>query len=123
MNEIDFMVTCSMVNLENLSENENVNVHHNEVEDEASPMPTNLQSWFEAQSTSKSRKVNGCNINDNFNKFSVVVESVANFIIQSTIATIEASQPPMETTKDIIRECFVNPNPLQNYDMRACLQI
>lgn len=95
-----------MANLENLSENENMDVHHNEVEDEASPMPINQPSCFEAQSTSKSKKVNGCNINDNLNRLSIVVESVANSIIQSTNAMNKASQAMMKTTKTIIRECF-----------------
>ena len=106
-----------MANLENFSENENVDIHHNEDEDETSPMSRNLQSRFEAQSTSKSKKVNGCDINNNLNKLPVAVKFIANSIIQSTTTMIEASLAMMETTKDIIRERFVNPNSLQNYDV------
>ena len=63
-----------MANLKSLSENENVDVHHNEVEDKASPMPTNQQSRFESQSVFKSKKVNGVDINDNMYKLFVAVE-------------------------------------------------
>ena len=46
IDEIDFMVTKNMENLKNSSENENMDVYDNEVEDEASSMPTNQESLF-----------------------------------------------------------------------------
>ena len=91
IDETDFMVTHNMTNLENLSDNENADVHHNEVEDEASLTPSSQQSRFEAQSTSKPKKVKGSDINDNPNKLSIAIESVTNSVIQSTTAMIEAS--------------------------------
>ena len=110
-----------MANLKNLSENENMDVYDNEVEDEASLMPTNQESHFESQGASKSKKVNGFDINDNIYKLSIAVESVANSITQSTDEMIEASHAGMESTTIIIRECFANPNPLQNYDVWGML--
>ena len=83
--------------------------------------PTNQESHFECQSASKYKKVNGVDINDNLNRLSMVVESVANSIIQSTNAMIKASYATMELTKCIITECFVNPNPLQDYDVWGLL--
>ena len=73
IDEIVFMVTQNMVNLENLSENKNVDVHQNEVGDEASPIPTNQQSCFESQSASKSKQVNGVDIIDNMYSLSVAI--------------------------------------------------
>ena len=40
------MVTKNMENLKNSSENENMDVYDNAVEDEASSMPTNQESLF-----------------------------------------------------------------------------
>lgn len=49
------------------------------------------------------------------------IEIVANFVIQSTTVMIEASHSTMETTTNIIRECFLNPNPYKDYDVWGLL--
>ncbi|KAH7672088.1 hypothetical protein IHE45_09G030500 [Dioscorea alata] len=99
IDEIDLLVSQNTVNLENLGENPNTGVHDDEGEDEASPMATNQQSQTEAPSSSrpkKSKRMN--NDDDNCDKISTAIETVANAILQSTNILVQASTT--EPTKD-----------------------
>ncbi|KAJ0981117.1 hypothetical protein J5N97_009372 [Dioscorea zingiberensis] len=92
IDEIDLLVSQNTINLENLGKND--------VEDEASPLPTNQGAQFEAPSSSKSKKGKGCNGHDDKDKLSNSVDNVANAIMQSTNATVEVANAMMKTNKD-----------------------
>lgn len=53
------MVFQNTTNLENFGGNDNVDVHNNEIGDEASQMATNQQSLIELVGSSRSNKVKG----------------------------------------------------------------
>lgn len=67
----------------------NIDVHDNEIKDEASPIAVNQQSQFESLSSSKSKQIKKSDCRDDINNLSIVVKVVANAIInQSTKAMI-----------------------------------
>lgn len=53
------MVSQNTTNLENFGGNDNVDVHNNEIGDEASQMTTSQQSLIELVGSSRSNKVKG----------------------------------------------------------------
>ncbi|KAH7690269.1 Cytochrome c/b562 domain-containing protein [Dioscorea alata] len=112
IDDIDFMVSQSTANLENLGNNENIEIQDDDLGDEASP---------EVPSSSRSKKVRRSYSRDDDSKFSTAVETMSNAFVQSTTAIVEVSKNVLNVTNNILSTFGKNTNSIQASDVWVML--